>query len=156
MRKIGNVIFLSCLILIACSGKDVAYEKTYSLDNSVLTGENDLVFEFENNADTFQLYDVCLYINHESVVSSFQIPLELSYVSPEGASISIPIAIPAFDKNFKPLGKVQVDSSVMLTQTVIYGNKIPTGKNTFKISPATSNDSLIGIKSIKLSIEKAN
>ncbi len=158
MRK---VLFICCLWIsgmayIACESKDIAYEQNYIIEKSVMTGTNPLVYKFENNADTFQLYDVCVSINHVMNFESVRIPVELSYYSPKGDSISIPIAISVYDDDFKALGEIQKDSSITLTQTIFYANRIMSGVNTFKITPANNTDSLYGINSVTLSIEKVN
>lgn len=145
-------------MLLFCVSCDdyIAYEKIYDIGNGVLTSENPLVFEFENEKDTFQLYDMHLEICYNLGLNLAQIPLMFSYVSPNGESFSIPVAIPVVDKNYKSIGAKQDDGSFILKETILSHNSMRTGKNIFAFSPATANDSLKGIQSFKFIIEKVN
>ncbi|MCQ2960117.1 MAG: hypothetical protein MJ198_08030 [Bacteroidales bacterium] len=157
MKKISLFFTLSALFLFnSCERKDIAYEKTYSFENKIVVGAKPLLFEFENGVDTFQTYNVCLEIKHEPKVTYSRIPIELGYYSPSGDTMAVPIAIPVYNQKYEYLGEMQEDSTVKLTQTIFYGNTMQAGKNVFSISPASHNDSLYGIHSIKLSIEKVN
>ncbi len=134
----------------------IAYQKTYDVENKVFTKENPLVFEFENEKDSFQLYDMHLEICYNMGLGNALIPLEFSYVAPTGESFSVPLAIPVFDKNYEAIGEKQQDGSFLLKETILYHNSMRKGTNTFSFTPATSNDTLVGIRSISFVIEKVN
>lgn len=153
---IGLFVGLVSVLFQSCEGKDVAYEKTYAFENHLLTQNEHPRFEFENTADTFQLYNVVLSVVHEPTVSAFQLPLELGYHSPYGESVSIPIAIPLYNNKFQPIGTMRSDSLVELQQTLFYANSFRKGLNTFELALDSHQDSLFGIVSFSLSIERAN
>ncbi len=153
---IGLFVGLVSVLFQSCEGKDVAYEKTYAFENHLLTQNEHPRFEFENTADTFQLYNVVLSVVHEPTVSAYQLPLELGYRSPYGESVSIPIAIPLYNNKFQPIGSMRSDSLVELQQTLFYANSFRKGLNTFELALDSHQDSLFGIVSFSLSIERAN
>ncbi|MCQ2608360.1 MAG: hypothetical protein MJ197_06710 [Bacteroidales bacterium] len=144
------------ICLVSCAGKDVAYEKTYTFNNSVVTGKQPLNFEYEHGKDSFQLYNIVLSIKHMPKLSYGNLPLNLTYVSPIGEQLSVPIAVPVYDKDLKVRGTMQGDTIVTLEQELFYSQRLREGKNMFQITPATFNDSLDGIRSITLRIERAN
>lgn len=154
MKRIYIYLFL-LLFCVSCDDY-IAYQKTYDIENNVLTGEKPLVFGFENEKDTFQLYDMHIEICYNMGLGLSQIPLLFSYVSPNGESFAIPLAIPVVDKNYKSIGAKQDDGSFILKETILSHNSMRTGKNTFAFAPATANDSLKGIQSVTFVIEKVN
>ena len=83
------------------------------------------------------------------------LPILLGYMSPKGETATIPIAFPVYEKkDYK--GEKQSDGSILLKNTILYSNRMQEGKNLFTIEPATFNDSLYGVTSVTLRIEKAN
>lgn len=149
-------IAIASLCICSCASKDVAYEKTYSFDNTIVTGKQPLNFEYVHGKDSFQLYDIVLEIKHMPDLSCGNISLNIAYTSPVGEQLSIPIAIPVYDKDLKVRGTMQGDSIVVLEQELFYSQRLREGKNMFQITPATFNDSLDGIRSITMRIERAN
>ncbi len=142
--------------LVSCAGKDVAYEKTYSFDNMVVTGAQPLNFEYVHGKDSFQLYNIVLVIQHMPKLSYGNLPLNLTYISPVGEQLSVSVAIPLYDNDLQVKGTMQGDTIVNLEQELFYSQRLREGKNMFQITPATFNDSLDGIRSITLRIERAN
>lgn len=154
MRKF--FVFLSLLLFCVSCDDYIAYQKIYNIENNILTKDNSLVFEFENEKDTFQLYDMQLEICYNTSLNTAQIPFEFSYLSPNGESFSVPIAIQAFDRKYEARGIKQQDGSFILKETILSHNSMRQGKNRFSFIPASANDSLIGIQSVKFVIEKVN
>lgn len=153
---VGIIVSFVVVLLQSCEGKDVAYEKTYTFENNLLTKNEHVRFEFENTADTFQLYNVVLSVVHEPAVPTYQLPLVLGYHSPNEESVSVPIAIPLYGNGFKTVGTMRSDSLVELQQTLFYANSFRKGMNTFELALDSHQDSLFGIVSFSLSIERAN
>lgn len=159
MKRFGlfwGMMGIVAIMLQSCENKDDVYEKTYSFEKNILTNKDVMRYDFDNPADTFQLYNIELSILHEPQVAISQLPLLLGYRSPNGESISVPIAIPLYDKSFKPVGTIRPDSLVELKQTLFYANSLRTGVNTFEIAMDSHQDSLFGVVSFTLSIERAN
>ncbi len=149
-----SVVALCSLFFAACD-EYVAYEKTYDLEHDMMLATNPLVYEFENGTDTFQLYDVSLQFTLTPDFALAQIPIELGYGSSKG-KMAIPMAIPVYDKNKNFLGEVREDESIVLKQTILYENRMAEGKNIFTITPGTYNDTIQGLSSVMVKIEKAN
>lgn len=152
-------IFCSVLTLASCEWSNVASEQTHRIENDVFA--EPVEFEFTNNKDSFQLYNVVLSLklNFDSVWYA-QLPLYFSYVAPNGDSATIPIALtlpyePATKENSQP-SKEAIDSAWVFEQTLLYGNSMKQGLSKFYLSPATNNDTLFGISEMTLRIERAN
>ena len=163
MTNMKKLMFLSMLcgaiMLVSCERTNVASEQTHVFENDLFV--EPVQSDFTNGKDTFQLYNIVLSLklNFDSVWYR-QLPFYMSYVSPNGDSVMIPIAIalpyePATEANTKP-SKPTTDSAWVFEETIFRANKMAEGRNTFYIAPATNNDTLLGISAITLRIEKAN
>ena len=154
-RFLFGIVLSSMTFLFSCESSDVAFEQTYSVEDSVMTASKPYIFEFVNTKDSFQLYNVVLEIKHLPNFPYTMLPVELGYMSPKGETATIPIAFPVYEKkDYK--GKKQSDGSILLKNTILYSNRMQEGKNLFSVEPATLNDSLYGVTSVTLRIEKAN
>lgn len=157
MKKLSFIaICLVFLAFVSCARKDIAYEKTYSFDDKVITNEKPLQFVYAHDEDTFQLYTISLLIKHMPKISYTQLPLNLKYIAPTGISQEITIAIPVYDKNYKAIGKEQKDGTFLLEAELYGSERLLEGENTFEITPATLEHSLDGICSMTLRIERVN
>lgn len=159
-QSINAVFFAFALCLgiffQACERKDVVYEKKYDFENHIMTNAKPMMFEFENTSDTFQLYNIVLSVVHERVVPTMRMPLIVEYDSPRGDTVSIPISIPLYNAKYQLIGDVREDSLVELRQPLFYSNTLQQGHNMFAIQLDNHADSLFGIVSVGLSIERAN
>ena len=151
-------IFCGALTLASCEWSNVASEQTHTFKNDLFA--EPVEFDFTNNKDSFQLYNVILSLklNFDSVWYR-QVPLNFSYVAPNGDSATIPIALsfpyePATKENMQP-SKEAIDSAWVFEQTILYGNSMKQGVSKFYFSPATNNDTLFGISGMTLRIERA-
>lgn len=154
-RLFWGIILPSVIFMFSCESSDVAFEQTYSVEDSVMCASKPYVFDFVNTKDSFQLYNVVLEIKHLPNFPYTMLPILLGYMSPKGETATIPIAFPVYEKKDYN-GEKQSDGSILLKNTILYSNRMQEGKNLFTIEPATFNDSLYGVTSVTLRIEKAN
>lgn len=156
MKRFIFFALFGILMFLSCERRDVAFEQTVELDNNMMVTSNPLVFTYEHGKDTFQLYQISVAIKHLSDLPYTQIPFTLGFISPNGGSSAVPIAIPVFNAKKQFVGKQQADSTFLLEQVLFYSTRLSEGRNIFVLQPATYNDTLVGISSITFAIDKVN